>query len=264
MIARGVKPVGWVAAVAGAALGCYMLSLNVAAERAELARIERQIIVAKQDIRSLQTELGTRGRLAQLEQWNAEVLALSAPNAAQFLDNEVVLARFETKVPTIEDRAKVQMASSVAPSSRPAPRLAPADYAAAAQATAREPKPLVHRASYVTPVRAPSVQKAALVKLDRSSAKTGAQTRAPDWAPAFAGDQKVARPRQGLASVALKPAAVKKAAEPKPIKSAEVKTPTPVKKAKTAPASSTGMLGDSLLRELGEVARTEQSAVGAR
>src|SRR5699024_2708276 len=73
MMARGFKPVGWVAAVAGAALCCYMLSLNVAAERAELARIERQIVVAKQDIRTLQTELGTRGRMAQLEQWNAEV-----------------------------------------------------------------------------------------------------------------------------------------------------------------------------------------------
>ena len=37
MMARGFKPVGWVAGVAAAALGCYMLSLNVASERAELA-----------------------------------------------------------------------------------------------------------------------------------------------------------------------------------------------------------------------------------
>ena len=78
MIARGFRSVGWVAAVGAAALGCYMLSLNVAAERAELASIERKIVVAKQDIRSLQTELGTRGRMAQLDQWNADVLALSA------------------------------------------------------------------------------------------------------------------------------------------------------------------------------------------
>ena len=83
MMARGFKPVGWVAGVAAAALGCYMLSLNVASERAELAKLERSIIAAKRDIRTLQTELGTRGRLQQLESWNANVLALSAPTSAQ-------------------------------------------------------------------------------------------------------------------------------------------------------------------------------------
>ena len=93
MIARGFKPVVWVAAVGGAALGCYMLSLQVAAERAELAKVERQIVAAKREIRSLQTELGTRGRLPQLEQWNADVLALSAPALGQFLKDEFTLAR---------------------------------------------------------------------------------------------------------------------------------------------------------------------------
>lgn len=260
MMARGFKPVGWVAAVAGAALGCYMLSLNVAAERAELARIERQIVVAKQDIRSLQTELGTRGRLEQLEQWNAEVLALSAPSTAQFLENELVLARFETREPTIEDRARVQMAAAAVPAPKVAPALAPADYAAAAAVAAREPKPLVHQASYVA--REPIVQKAALVNV-RSPAKAGAQPhRANNWAPAFAGEQKKeASPRPAVASVARPEA--KKPAEAKPIKLAEARKPAPVKKKAKAPASSTGMLDDSLLKELGEAARSEQSAAGA-
>jgi hypothetical protein len=111
-MAPGFKPVGWVAAVAVAAIGCYMVSLNVAAERAELARVERQIVAAKQQIRSLQTELGTRGRLAQLEQWNAEVLALSAPTSAQFLESEIKLARFERPAPTLEERVPVHMASA--------------------------------------------------------------------------------------------------------------------------------------------------------
>ena len=122
MMAAGFKPVGWVAAVAAAALGCYMLSLNVAAERAELAEIERKIIAAKQDIRSLQTELGTRGRLAQLDHWNAEVLALSAPSSAQFLPDEFTLARFDQRPKTIEDKAKVQLASAEA---APAPLARP-------------------------------------------------------------------------------------------------------------------------------------------
>jgi hypothetical protein len=97
MSARGFRPVGWVAAVAGAAIGCYMLSLNVAAERAELASLERRIVSTQQSIRTLQTELGTRGRLTQLEQWNSEVLALSAPTAGQFLQSEFTLARLDVR-----------------------------------------------------------------------------------------------------------------------------------------------------------------------
>ena len=155
MIARGFKPVGWVAAVAGAALGCYMLSLNVAAERAELAAIERQIIAAKQDIRSLQTELGTRGRMAQLDQWNAEILALSAPTSAQFIDSAFVLARFDQREKTIEDRARVQLASLETREAAPRPAIAVADYASAADAAEKEPRPLVRRASLVVTEDAP-------------------------------------------------------------------------------------------------------------
>jgi len=155
MIARGFKPVGWVAAVAGAALGCYMLSLNVAAERAELADVERQIIAAKQDIRSLQTELGTRGRMAQLDQWNAEILALSAPTSAQFIDSAFVLARFDQREKTIEDRARVQLASLETREAAPRPAIAVADYASAADAAEKEPRPLVRRASLVVTEDAP-------------------------------------------------------------------------------------------------------------
>lgn len=112
MMARGFKPVGWVAAVAGAALGCYMLSLNVASERADLEKIEQKIVATKQDIRSLQTELGTRGRMAQLETWNAEVLALSAPATGQFLDDELKLARFDQPAPALDERANLRLASA--------------------------------------------------------------------------------------------------------------------------------------------------------
>lgn len=156
MMPRGFKPVGWVAAVGGAALGCYMLSLNVAAERAELAKIEREILLAKQEIRSLQTELGTRGRMQQLEHWNAEVLALSAPTSAQFLDNAVTLARFEQPEKTFEEKAKVQMASAETPKAGPravpqpdlAPvrKLPPVQYAVATERPAQQP--LLRQASY--------------------------------------------------------------------------------------------------------------------
>ena len=158
MIARGFQPVIWVAAVGTAALGCYMLSLQVASERAELATLERRIVATQQHIRSLQTELGTRGRLQQLEQWNAEVLALSAPVAGQFLESGVALARFDARLPALEERAPVRMASAeTAPArpaqpvqaARPAPRQAVADVRTA-QAPAPLDQPLVRRASLAT------------------------------------------------------------------------------------------------------------------
>ncbi len=203
MIARGFKPVGWVAAVAGAAIGCYMLSLNVASERAELTSLERKIIRAKQDIRTLQTELGTRGRMSQLEQWNAEVLALSAPTSNQYLDNEVVLARFDKRAPTIEDRsADVQLASATTATPPARPAVAAADYAAAAAAAEKTPlerKSMVQRASLVVGASAPL--KAA--KAEPAAAK-----------PAAA--------RAAAATPADKPAAIK------PVKSAEA-PPAPAK-----------------------------------
>jgi hypothetical protein len=155
MIARGFKSVLWVATVGAAALGCYMVSLRVATERNELARVERQIVAAKREIRSLETELGTRGRLSQLEQWNAEVLALSAPGSGQFLKSEVTLARLDSRGPGLEERAAdVRLASLEAPAAKPAENSAPAASAmvrAVAPAPA-EPAPaaIVRRASFAS------------------------------------------------------------------------------------------------------------------
>lgn len=188
MISRGFKPVGWVAAIGGAALGCYMLSLNVAAERADLARVNGRIVTAEEDIRSLQTELGTRGRLAQLDRWNADVLALAAPAPAQFVKDEVTLARFDRREATIEDQARVRMASletvPPAPAAAAPVHMAAADYTAAGAADVR---PLVRRAAYVPadgkplrPVAAALIQapvaKASLID-DKIVADIGAASR---------------------------------------------------------------------------------------
>ena len=45
MSARGFKSVFMVGAIAGAALGCYLISLNVASERAALESVENRIAV---------------------------------------------------------------------------------------------------------------------------------------------------------------------------------------------------------------------------
>ncbi|MGH6728683.1 MAG: hypothetical protein ACREBK_00890, partial [Sphingomicrobium sp.] len=109
------------ATCACAALGLYLVSLRVASERAALESIETQIVLAQRDVRVLQTEIGTRGRLAQLERWNAKVLALSAPSADQFLSGTFELARLArpSDQPVID--APVVLASAPAPETAQAP-----------------------------------------------------------------------------------------------------------------------------------------------
>ena len=119
-VGRSFRSLFLAATCAGAALGCYLVSLRVASERAALEGVETKIVLAQRDMRVLQTEIGTRGRLAQLERWNVKVLALSAPTAGQFLSGSfelAKLARSEDK-PVID--APVMLASApVMPSAKP-------------------------------------------------------------------------------------------------------------------------------------------------
>jgi hypothetical protein len=115
MSGRSFRSVFMVASCAGAALGCYLVSLRVASERAALEDVETQIVMAQRDIRLLQTEIGTRGRLAQLERWNAKVIALSAPTADQFLKGGFELARLTTPERKAPIEAPVILASAPAP-----------------------------------------------------------------------------------------------------------------------------------------------------
>jgi hypothetical protein len=95
MITQRFKPVMWVGVVAVAATALYTVSLRVANERARLEAIDTKIALTRRDIRQLQTELGTRGSMRQLERWNGEVLSLVSPSAAQFLRSEKDLARVD-------------------------------------------------------------------------------------------------------------------------------------------------------------------------
>jgi hypothetical protein len=113
--ARSFRSIFMVASCAGAALGCYMVSLRVASERSALEDVENRIVLAQRDVRTLQTEIGTRGRLAQLERWNVRVLALSAPSAEQFVDGGFELARLTRPPETIRLEAPVVLAAAPAP-----------------------------------------------------------------------------------------------------------------------------------------------------
>lgn len=120
MIAQRLRPIGWVASVAGAALGLYLVSLQVATERAALESVERRILATEHEIRRLETEFAARASLRQLELYNGEVLALSAPSAKQYLTSEVQLAAFDPSLP-----------GGGLPSRRPETALARADVAPA-------------------------------------------------------------------------------------------------------------------------------------
>ncbi|MEO6434109.1 MAG: hypothetical protein ABIO29_09080 [Sphingomicrobium sp.] len=114
---RSFRSLFMAASCAGAALGCYLVSLRVASERAALEGVETEIVMAQRNLRVLQTELGTRGRLAQLERWNASALSLSAPNADQFLAGSFELARLARPEPEAAIGAPVVLASAPAPAS---------------------------------------------------------------------------------------------------------------------------------------------------
>ena len=141
MSVRSFHSVFMATAVAGAALGCYLVSLRVASERAALEEVEAQIVSTQVDIRLLQTEVGTRARLAQLERWNLRALSLSAPSASQILGDKFQLARLVRPEPKLDVEAPVVLASAPAPEPvQPLEEDSGADTAPARQ--------LLHEASY--------------------------------------------------------------------------------------------------------------------
>jgi hypothetical protein len=91
-ITRKFRSVAWAAAVASAALSCYLISHRVSAERNALEDVERDIQIAREEILSLNTEFQTRSRMSQIEVWNRRDFILVAPDAAQFLEGEFALA----------------------------------------------------------------------------------------------------------------------------------------------------------------------------
>jgi len=127
MRGRSFRSVGYVATIAGAALGCYLVSLRVASERAALEDVETDIVLAQRHIRLLQTEIGTRGRLAQLERWNVKVLALSAPSADQFIEGGFALAKLAQPERKVDLEAPVVLASAPV-EERPTAKIIQADY----------------------------------------------------------------------------------------------------------------------------------------
>ncbi|HEX8839809.1 MAG TPA: hypothetical protein VF750_04995, partial [Sphingomicrobium sp.] len=153
MSSRSFRSVFMVASCAGAALGCYLVSLRVASERAQLEDVETKIVLAQRDMRVLQTEIGTRGRLSQLERWNAGAFALSAPAADQLLKGGFELARLQAPEHEPDFKAPVVLASAPAPEKKPALAEPATDDGGAPAAVSTEPRNLLHVASYKVETR---------------------------------------------------------------------------------------------------------------
>jgi len=87
-----LKGLGWLSSCALVAIGFYLVSSQVAAERKRLQMIDVKIASAERDIRALETEFDVRSNLVQLERWNGNTLALTVPTTRQFVRDQVALA----------------------------------------------------------------------------------------------------------------------------------------------------------------------------
>ncbi len=161
MIAQRMRPIGWVAGVAGAALSFYLVSLQVASTRASLETAERKIATAERQIRHLETEFSARASLRQLEAYNQDVLALAAPKVEQYLANEVQLASYApSDGGDIGKPAAATALASAEPAKRPVLRPAvvtdaKSDGAPVIPAIRRAP--LIQTVAMIEPIEAPSL-----------------------------------------------------------------------------------------------------------
>ena len=153
MSARSFGSLFMVASCAGAALGCYLVSLRVASERAALENVETRIVLAQRDLRMIQTEIGTRGRLSQLERWNAGAFAMSAPAANQLLGGSFELAKLTQPQKQVDFKAPIVLASAPAPAPQPAPIGQPATDDSGVPVTVSNPGGMLHEASLKTETR---------------------------------------------------------------------------------------------------------------
>jgi len=183
---KRLKGLGWIALGFLAAIACYLVSLQVAIERNKLGDVNASILAAKRDIRQLETEFTTRASLRQLERWNGEVLALSAPGSAQFINDERQLASMDfdlrpdatgtsptmlalVSAATLQPEMQVAVADMPAPTSAPIVAAIARAVVPAAQAATRDPKP--------APVRLAAKP---IVKSAKPAAKPTAKPAAPD------------------------------------------------------------------------------------
>ncbi|WP_343527901.1 hypothetical protein [Sphingomonas sp.] len=155
-----LKGIGWFGSCVAVVLGFYLVSLQVASERKKLDDVNARIANAQREIRALETEFDTRANLVQLEKWNGDTLALTAPVAGQFVGDEAQLASLDVANGATPP---VQTAALLVPSQpSPAP-VPPAQPDAVAVAAAQPVKP-AQPAQPIAPAPVVQLAKVALPK----------------------------------------------------------------------------------------------------
>lgn len=203
---KRLQSIFWALLVTLGALTVYFISLRVATERNELARVEAQIYRTKGDIRYLETEFGARASMRQLEMWNAQEFRYSTPSADQYLDGErelanldgieangpvyvaapVMTAMVESKqdLPSAGDSASaspaasriresiaiVETAKAAEPKPEQASKPAPVRSASATPRPAPTPSPVARKAERMAMLDAQLLDERTLVDLDRKAA----------------------------------------------------------------------------------------------
>jgi hypothetical protein len=186
-------------------------------------------------MRVLQTEIGTRGRLSQLERWNAGAFALSAPAADQLLKGSFELARLAQPEHNVDFQAPVVLASAPAPAKQPPMGQPGMDDSGAP--TGEAPNILLHEASLKTETR--EVPARSVVALPQTTAKSTdksaiaakpAQSKSVEK-PGLAAAHQTAK---GAAEKAVVPAVTKKTVD-KPVFAAAKPVTKPIRLAKVDP-----------------------------
>ncbi len=175
----------------------YPLSLQVATTRSDVLQVERDIRRTRENIRYLETELGARASLRQLERWNAEVFGYAAPTASQYLAGEQELASANSRelkggmpiVAPVLTAMSTSGATSGATSGQDqtsddnAPAVAPQGLAIAQQVSAPQPRTntvvMATRAAPTAPVRVQSVQIVPSAQAAMPKPKTPAKAATP-------------------------------------------------------------------------------------
>jgi hypothetical protein len=215
IVATRLSAVWQVAGVAAAALCCYLVSQSVATERAGLEKVDRQIAEAHDDIAKLQTEIGVRARMGQLESWNRDVLALQAPRPSQFVASGVQLAALYghhgQPALQLDPAIASQQGSPMNAAYQPA---APAD--GKAQSVPAVPAPVTPQAAPAQPMlRTAAYVRPVSDRLGATSTPSG-----PTLQKASFELEKTAPPKVASVEALSKPA-TPKAAKPKPADKAE-------------------------------------------
>ncbi len=155
-----LRGIGWFGGCVAAVLAFYLVSLHVAGERKKLETVNRRIAAAERDIRALETEFDTRANLVQLERWNGDTLALTAPVAGQYVADEAALASLDVNQPLPGTTAQpgMRQAALVVPAGVAQPAVAQPAVAMALAAVAPTAAPAAPAAKPAT--LAPAVAKA--------------------------------------------------------------------------------------------------------